>query len=182
MGYQLMLIQLLTLISLLWTTSTFAQYSKVYFPERTYSTATPFIQQPENHPKGDPTISPQIGVRVGNLSLGAQYSIVIAEPSFLPHLNNSLSGEAGVFMVLDDETLVIPVNIRWDLHVDIDWTVYVSPGLALLIETDSSPKATLRPAGQIGGFWHLDTYFSLRAGIDTASRSLLAGGAIRFRP
>lgn len=142
--------------------------------------AGPYVTQSGLTRPAPTSITPMLGIsgRYG-LEVGAKVDFLVANPGFIPHLNNSVFVEGAVFAATDGGPFIAP-ELRWEFHLHPQWTVYGEAGIeANLGAGDDDPSATLLPAA--GGVWRIPgKSFTLRGEVDLAHGAVRAGPSFGF--
>lgn len=139
------------------------------------ASADPWIRTPGGTRPDDMTVAPMVGMSAHHgLEAGAKADFLLANPGFIPMLNNSVSLEASVFVAQRHGVFVAP-NLRWDFHLHPQWTVFGVGGIeANLASDDKEEDVALVLAA--GAFWRVPgKSFLIRGEIDAAHAAARIG-------
>lgn len=130
------------------------------------------IKQPENHPFAELEPHANFGVvhrhygsfkgkGFGDPDVGAGFraTLLVADPGFIPKLNNSVGITFGLDLMscrygcTDDFSIWSPVGLNWSFYLTKDWSVFADGGF--LVRSDSFYRHAYGDFfGMVGGRYH----------------------------
>lgn len=139
--------------------------------------AYPYIRQAGRTKPQELSITPMVGISgLYGLEAGVKVDYLLVNPGFIPHLNNSVFLEGGVFVAADGGPFVAP-ELRWEFHLHPQWSVYGEAGLeANLGAEKDDPSVSIVTA--IGAVWRLPgKSFNVRGEVDRAHGAARLGAS-----
>ena len=143
--------------------------------------------QPGQSPAGASQASAWIGVgNDSDLLVGGAFAFRVADPGFVPVINNSVFVEAVLFQSVapNSDHTSLGGRLRWDFHLAKPWSVYAAPGI--LLSNAESRRGSFGGyfSHAWGGFFHINEKVSLRAETGFLNfgflSGVLAGATFRF--
>ena len=139
-------------------------------------------QQP---PLGDKHATGFIGIGRKGISEGGAFYFRLLENGFIKPINDSV-GVEGMFILsqgVGDHKksgtgYAISGGMRWDFHLTQKWSVFVMPQYAIIEREDSNTKIAF--AMGVGGMYHLNDKYALRAFLVDSLSAHFLGGVFKF--
>ena len=118
-----------------------------------------------------------------DLEVGGKFAWKIADPGFVPMINNSVAIEGAGIVTSTGQLFIAPL-LLWSFHLHPQWSVFAEAGIELGFSTRSKEKDReldggdprgAHVAGTIGGFWRYSQSLWLRGELDVRHSSARAG-------
>lgn len=138
--------------------------------------AQPYIRQPGTTRPAETSAAPMIGLSAHHgLEVGGKVDFQLANPGFIPILNNTVFIEGGLFVAQRNGLFVSPA-LRWDFHIHPQWTMFGVGGLeANLNADDEDEDVALQIAA--GAIWRMpgNKGYFIRGEVDAAHAAARIG-------
>lgn len=147
-----------------------------------------FVATPKAQNEPDQTVTPWIGASTYyGVELGVKAGWLIANPGFVPQINNSVFIEGSVLVSESGQLFVAPL-LQWCFHLHPEWTVYGEAGAELgtrFGDDDDddddkyfNPRRNRRGSGLVlqgGAVWRFKPDMGLRLEHDLSHNSFRVG-------
>lgn len=125
------------------------------------------------------SLSPEIGITRNCAELGSKAGFLIADPGFVPMINNSVYIEPEVFLS-SCNYLLLGVHMQWQFHLSPQWSVFAAPGAEMPVffgkNTDKRDFSVFG-GSTLGAIYWMDPNFGVRF---ESFGTLLSNGGIRI--